>query len=175
MRISNLREPLFVVKLDCLICPEAVVPRCYRKAPVQKSACHFQRVICVSFSAFNALFSASRKFIFSFKLSTSFSSNFVRSGFVSECMTSKHLFWGDFLDLILLGFLKLNIVGMAPGFRVFRPIPKLTRISSALKWCSQTKYFWIHHKDWSCHLLLFSDTLKLYLSIFSFPCYLSET
>ena len=87
-------------------------------------------------------------------------------------VAGKHLFLGDFLGLILLGFLKLNILGMAPGFRVFRPIPKLTRISSALKWCSQTKYFWIHHKDWSCHLLLFSDTLKLYLSIFSFPYYL---
>ena len=28
----------------------------------------------------------------------------------------KHLFLGDFLGLILLGFLKLNILGMAPGF-----------------------------------------------------------
>ena len=30
---------------------------------------------------------------------------------------------------------------MIPGFRVFRRIPKLNRISSTLKWCSQTKYF----------------------------------
>ena len=29
MRISNLREPLCVVKIDCLICPKAAVPRCY--------------------------------------------------------------------------------------------------------------------------------------------------
>ena len=86
-------------------------------------------------------------------------------------VAGKHLFLGNFLGLILLGFLKSNIPGMAPGFRVFRPISKLTRIlillgflksnipvmtpgfrvfrpiskpariSSALKWFSQIKYF----------------------------------
>ena len=29
MRISNFREPLRAVKISCVICPEAVVPRCY--------------------------------------------------------------------------------------------------------------------------------------------------
>ena len=56
-------------------------------------------------------------------------------------ITGKHLFLGDFLGLISLGILKLDILRMTPGFRVFRPISKLTRISSALKWCSQTNFF----------------------------------
>ena len=61
----------------------------------------------------------------------------VVSGFVAV----KYILFGDFPGVTLLRFLKLNILGLTPGFRVFRSIPKLTCISSAMKWCSQTKYF----------------------------------
>ena len=67
---------------------------------------------------------------------------------VDSSVAGKHLFLDHFLGLILLGFLKLNILSMTPGFRVFPPIPKLTRISAALNWCSQIlNAFWTHNRD----------------------------
>ena len=52
MRISKFREPLCVVKIGCLICPEAVVPRCYSFQVFLKISQNLQENACsgVSFN-----------------------------------------------------------------------------------------------------------------------------
>ena len=46
MRISNFREPLCVAKIGCLICPEAVVPRCCSFYVFLKISQNLQESVC---------------------------------------------------------------------------------------------------------------------------------